>query len=144
FKEKVPTMTELDHIFMTRMAGCHAVVSLNGRFIGNPQLNSGETEKYLETIRPPPQDPESHAIHILKRNEFVYARQSMRVSLHWMMKTGHVHIFVKGSFEKVKDASNPRSIPKDYDQVAERLAKEGVYTLALAHRECGLIDISVA
>lgn len=55
-------------------------------------------------------------------------------------RDGHVHVFVKGSFEQIRDLSNPISVPLDYDAHTTALAREGCYTLAIAHADLGALD----
>jgi cation-transporting ATPase 13A3/4/5 len=55
----------------------------------------------------------------------------------------HVHVFLKGSFEKVKLLSAKDSIPVNYDLVSSDYAQRGCYVLALAHRDIGEIEKDV-
>ncbi|KAI9295343.1 hypothetical protein K502DRAFT_324376 [Neoconidiobolus thromboides FSU 785] len=140
---------EFDELFQLGLASCHSVTQVNGTLIGNPvdiemftstkwKLLQPPSPDYVDTMQSPDEKP--WEAHIVKRFEFVHARASMSVAV-LDSNTGHVHIFVKGSFEKLKDLSNPASIPNDYDNVTNNLAKEGCYVLALAHRDLGKIDI---
>ncbi|SPQ98242.1 unnamed protein product (mitochondrion) [Plasmodiophora brassicae] len=54
-----------------------------------------------------------------------------------MRSTGDVHVFLKGSFEKIKSLSRLDTVPRDFDAVAVGHARTGSYTLALAHRCLG-------
>ncbi|KAJ2239796.1 hypothetical protein GGI13_007890, partial [Coemansia sp. RSA 455] len=53
--------------------------------------------------------------------------------------TGDVHVFVKGSFERLRNMAAPASIPADYDAVAAKWARDGCYVLALAHKNLGQV-----
>ncbi|KAJ1717875.1 hypothetical protein LPJ61_007090, partial [Coemansia biformis] len=55
--------------------------------------------------------------------------------------TGRVHVFVKGSFERVKQLAVAESAPANYDKVTACWAKHGCYVLALAHRDLGAVDL---
>ncbi|KAJ1673939.1 hypothetical protein EV182_004284, partial [Spiromyces aspiralis] len=78
-------------------------------------------------------------VHVIRRNEFVHARQSMSVAALDPV-TGHVHVFVKGSFECIKRLSSAGSIPANFDEVTSAWAKEGCYVLAMAHKDLGPVD----
>lgn len=95
---------------------------------------------YVDTLHPK-DDPNSTAsIHIVKRWEFQHARASMSVAV-LDTSTNHVHIFVKGSFEKIKEISEAESIPANFDSIATELAKEGCYVLGMAHSDLGEVDL---
>ncbi|PVV01855.1 hypothetical protein BB560_003713 [Smittium megazygosporum] len=82
-------------------------------------------------------------VHVLKRFEFEHSRQRMCVAV-LDPDTNHVHVFVKGSFEKLKRISNPDSIPEDYDYQTAKLASEGCYLLAISHKDLGVVsDFSI-
>jgi magnesium-transporting ATPase (P-type) len=70
---------------------------------------------------------------ILKRYEFVHAHAYMSVITRNEAQ-GSVDVFLKGSFERIKDLVKPGSIPADFDTQASRHALEGYYVLALAHK----------
>jgi cation-transporting ATPase 13A3/4/5 len=138
---------EFPEIYQLGLATCHSVTSVNGTLIGNPvdiemfkstkwELSAPESPAYVDTI----QNAKNQSAHVIKRFEFVHARASMSVAVLDPV-TKHVHIFVKGSFEKVKDIASSETLPTNYDEAALELASEGCYVLALAHRDLGVIDI---
>ncbi|KXN74245.1 HAD-like protein, partial [Conidiobolus coronatus NRRL 28638] len=142
-----PTFNEFPETFKLGLATCHSVTSVNGTLIGNPvdiemfkstnwELSSPESPAYVDTV----QSANNQFAHIVKRFEFIHARASMSVAVLDPV-TKHVHIFVKGSFEKLKDIARPETLPANYDKAALELAGEGCYVLALAHRDLGIIDI---
>ncbi|KAI8393977.1 uncharacterized protein BYT42DRAFT_552937 [Radiomyces spectabilis] len=152
FDRHMQDVNEIPRLMHMAVATCHAVTTLNDQFIGNPvdiemfrssqwhmEGKSEENDDYVDTFTPPKATPasESHAVHVLKRFEFVHARMSMSVAVLDTM-TNKVHIFVKGAYEKIKDLAQPLSIPADYDQVTSDLARHGCYILAMAHREIDL------
>ncbi|ORX99098.1 hypothetical protein K493DRAFT_365957 [Basidiobolus meristosporus CBS 931.73] len=133
------------------IATCHAVTQVNGQFIGNPvdiemfratkwNLIEADNADYLDSLVPS-YAPEVKPVHVIKRFEFVHARASMSVAV-LDSSTGHVHVFIKGSFEKIKELSSPASIPHDFNTVTASYAREGCYVLALAHRDLGPVDIN--
>ncbi|OZJ06188.1 hypothetical protein BZG36_01004 [Bifiguratus adelaidae] len=152
FGEQKGSIADLPRIIRFGLATCHTVTNLNGQFIGNPvdieqftatkwKLEKAAHEDYLDTLVPQDDPKDTAPIHVLKRFEFIHARQSMSVAV-LDTTDNHVHVFVKGSFEKVKEISNAESVPENYDVTANALAKEGCYTLALAHADLGEIDIT--
>ncbi|KAJ2077830.1 hypothetical protein H4R24_004885 [Coemansia sp. RSA 988] len=117
------------------LATCHAVTEADGRLIGNPvdieqfravgwQLVDG-----ADTLVSPQGD---ETAYVERRFVFEHARQSMTVVVH--DGDGHVHVFVKGSFEQVGRMAAADSVPSDYATVAAGWARQGCYVLALAHR----------
>lgn len=131
----------MPRLMQLSIATCHAVTILNDQFIGNPvdiemfrsskwklELQSHEKDDYVDTLTPPVKNAGDNAdpVHVLKRFEFVHARMSMSVAV-LDTHTNKVHIFVKGAYEKIKDLSNPESVPEDYDETASSLAREGCY-----------------
>lgn len=146
---------DIPRLMQMGIATCHAVTILNDQFIGNPvdiemfrsskwkleskAHESKDEDEYVDTFSPPATAPGevTAPVHVLKRFEFVHARMSMSVAILDTL-TNKIHVFVKGAYEKIKDLSNPDSIPKDYDAVTADLARHGCYVLALAHRELDL------
>ncbi|KAI8061941.1 hypothetical protein BDF21DRAFT_389640 [Thamnidium elegans] len=133
------------------IATCHAVTKVKGQFIGNPvdiesynamkwELFEPEEPMYLDTLVSPSPTPneKGKTVHVVRRFEFVHARASQSVAV-LDPTTQHVHVFLKGSFERVKYLSNADSIPVDYDQHAAKYAQEGCYVLAMAHRDIGVL-----
>ncbi|KAJ2000403.1 hypothetical protein GGI04_004165, partial [Coemansia thaxteri] len=151
-------MAHLPDIAQLGFASCHAVTVVGDQLIGNPvdveqfratgwELQpSKDRAKYLDTLAAPFLEKSSggggslpdsqRVVHVLKRFEFVHARQSMSVAV-LDTATGNVHVFVKGSFERLKHMAAPPSVPCNYDAVAAKWAKEGCYVLALAHKCLG-------
>ncbi|KAJ2523339.1 hypothetical protein H4217_000131 [Coemansia sp. RSA 1939] len=161
-------VAQLPGIVELGLASCHAVAEAGGELIGNPvdieqfrasgwqrtncdNVDSRIAPLVLDTLVPPHSrnnDNDSSnssigknyaRIHVIRRFEFEHARQSMSVAV-LDAQTGHVHVFVKGSFERLRRMAHLDSVPADYDAVAARWAKQGCYVLALAHRDLGHID----
>ncbi|KAJ1927681.1 hypothetical protein IWQ60_002737, partial [Tieghemiomyces parasiticus] len=126
-------------------ASCHAVTKLNERLIGNPvdiemfkhagwDLCPPDSLDYLDTLH-----ADGERIHVVKRFEFMHARASMSVAI-LDPTDNHVHVFVKGSFERLRETARPESVPGDFNAVTNQLAREGCYVLAVAHRDLGAVD----
>ncbi|KAJ2005036.1 hypothetical protein GGI04_002394 [Coemansia thaxteri] len=136
-------------LFRMAMSSCHAVTDLHGQLIGNPvdieQFRASKASidpapKYLDAIVPPPgTGQEDHKLHVVRRFEFVHSRASMSVAVQ-DEATSVMHVFVKGSFERIKAVSQAGSIPDSYDLVCANLAREGCYVLAIAHKTLGTQD----
>ncbi|KAL0142124.1 hypothetical protein V8B55DRAFT_1495122 [Mucor lusitanicus] len=137
------------------IATCHAVTKVKDQYIGNPvDIESFNAMKwdllepteaaYLDTLAVPSATPtnEKKLVHVVRRFEFVHARASQSVAV-LDPETQHVHVFLKGSFERVKYLSHPDSIPVDYDQQAAKYAQEGCYVLSMAHRDIGVLGQDV-
>ncbi|ORY02904.1 hypothetical protein K493DRAFT_384971 [Basidiobolus meristosporus CBS 931.73] len=140
---------DIARIIRLGVATCHTVTKVEDQLIGNPvdiemfrstkwELAPQAEGNYLDTLIPT-EEPNATPIHVVKRYEFVHARASMSVAI-LDPTTGHVHVYVKGSFEKVKELCDPASIPEDYDGMCNKLAMEGCYVLAMAYRDLGKID----
>ncbi|KAI9306449.1 hypothetical protein BJ944DRAFT_48949 [Cunninghamella echinulata] len=159
FDQQINKVEDSPRLAQIAVATCHSVTLLNDQYIGNPvdvecmkssgwelqkNENRSDQEEYIDTFLPPrlsnENEKERHAIHVLKRFEFVHARMSMSVAV-LDTKTNKIHIFVKGAYEKIKDLSDPVSIPDNYDTVTSDHARHGCYVLALAHREIDLDQI---
>jgi magnesium-transporting ATPase (P-type) len=80
-----------------------------------------------------PAGEDNGELEILKRFEFVHARMYMSV-ISKNSKRDSVDVFLKGSYERIRELADPKSLPSDYDEQAERHAGEGYYVLALAHK----------
>ncbi|KAK9708552.1 hypothetical protein K7432_009565 [Basidiobolus ranarum] len=149
FGPHTEAFTDISSLLKVGLATCHSVTQVDEQLIGNPvdiemfrstkwQLQDQPEHGFVDSIRST-DDPNGQLIHVVKRFEFIHARASMSVAVLDPV-TEHVHIFVKGSFEKVKELSNPASVPADYDDMANKLAMEGCYVLAMAHCDLGKID----
>ncbi|KAJ9060291.1 hypothetical protein DSO57_1032328 [Entomophthora muscae] len=134
--------TGFSDLFQLAISTCHSVTLVGGELIGNPvdiemftstkwKLQTPQIPEYIDTIEGP-----NRVAHILRRFEFVHARASMSVAVLDEI-TGHVHVFIKGSFEKM--GALAANLPNDYNTATTRLAAEGCYVLAVAHRDLGIV-----
>ncbi|KAI8322796.1 hypothetical protein GQ54DRAFT_131211 [Martensiomyces pterosporus] len=144
FSGDLPSSGEL---FQLGVASCHAVTDLNGQLIGNPvdieqfrasKWSLADSPTYLDKITPP-EGSRLGSLHVVRRFEFVHARASMSVAVQ-EESTGKIHVFVKGSFERIKSISRPGSVPSDYDKACAELAREGCYVLSIAHK---VLDVHI-
>ncbi|KAJ2339810.1 hypothetical protein GGF43_006557, partial [Coemansia sp. RSA 2618] len=78
-------------------------------------------------------------LHVARRFEFVHARASMSAVVQ-DERSEKLHVFVKGSFERIKAISNATTVPTEYDAACNQLAREGGYVLAFAHK---VLDVSL-
>ncbi|KAL0090136.1 hypothetical protein J3Q64DRAFT_1398603 [Phycomyces blakesleeanus] len=153
FGERHENPSEIEQTLARGIATCHAVTKVGDQFIGNPvDIESFHAMKwelfppadplYLDTLISPVSSPAAGAtsspVHVLRRFEFVHARASQSVAVLDPI-TEHVHVYLKGSFERVKHLSRSSSVPADYDQKAAQYAQKGCYVLAMAHRDLGVL-----
>jgi len=127
----------LPDLLHTAVGSAHTITKLGNAFVGNPvdvamfeiagwDLNSNVITDGQRTLT------------IIKKFEFDHARMSMSVAVQ-DMKSKEIHIFVKGSFEKVQQLSDPASVPKDFDHMTRQFVMDGCYTLGIAHRSLGIV-----
>ncbi|KAJ2469743.1 hypothetical protein GGI02_003314, partial [Coemansia sp. RSA 2322] len=138
----------LSELMKTAVSTCHAVTEVEGGLmIGNPvdvemfrttkcKISATPTPGALDTILAAGQGVQ---LDIVKRFEFLHSRASMSVAVR-DPRDGHVHVFTKGSFEKVKEHLDSATVPSDYLVAANRMARQGGYVLAVGHRDLGDID----
>ncbi|KAJ1923575.1 hypothetical protein IWQ60_005800 [Tieghemiomyces parasiticus] len=158
FSARQETVAEVDPLWQIGLATSHTVTDVNGQLVGNPVdvelfratgwrlLSTGasqtQREGYLDTLEGPTLDGRrTRVVQVVQRFEFVHARMSMSVAVR-DPTTGHVHVFTKGSFEKIRGYARPASVPTNYGSVTAAWAKEGCYVLAMAHRDLGVADLA--
>ncbi|KAI9317824.1 hypothetical protein DFJ73DRAFT_967558 [Zopfochytrium polystomum] len=73
-------------------------------------------------------------LHVVKRFEFVHSNAYMTVLVRDPVEN-RLYVFLKGSFEKIRDICHPSSIPANYNDVARFHASEGCYVLGFACRK---------
>ncbi|KAI9479504.1 hypothetical protein BDB00DRAFT_885412 [Zychaea mexicana] len=135
---------DIDHEQLLRMglASCHSVTVLDDQYIGNPvdivmfEATGAALDLAQETIHLRSHTPgvKGSQLRIIQRFEFQHARASMSVAAV-DMDTGDIHVFVKGSFERLGEIC--ANVPDNYDLQASKLARDGCYVLAMAHRNLG-------
>ncbi|KAG6577845.1 Cation-transporting ATPase [Phytophthora cinnamomi] len=134
------TDSSLNQMMKFSLASCHAVGSLNGELVGNEvevkmfkstQWKLIEIEGQLPVVE---SADGSEELEFVKRFEFDHHRMSMSVVMK-QKSTGKLIVFCKGSYEKMASVSSSDSIPANYFETAEDLAKNGCYVLGIAFKE---------
>lgn len=135
----------LDSDMTFALASCHAVGYLNGELVGSQvEVNMFKATGW-KLIEAKGQEPivatpdGSIQLQVVKRFEFDHHRMSMSVIMR-DLRDGSLYIFCKGSYEKMKHLSRSESLPSDYTETAERLARDGCYVLGLAIRKLGKLE----
>ncbi|KAI8850979.1 hypothetical protein BC829DRAFT_441868 [Chytridium lagenaria] len=73
-------------------------------------------------------------LEIVKRFEFVHTHAYMSAVVR-DPGTGKMWIYLKGSYERIRDLCDGASIPKTYNETATKHAGQGCYVLAFARKE---------
>ncbi|CEP13878.1 hypothetical protein [Parasitella parasitica] len=129
------------------LSSCHSVTMVNGEYVGNPvdlvmfqetQACLSRDETGHDIIAPATKRPELSTLRVLQRFEFQHARASMSIAVK-DMTTGRVHVFCKGSFERIADVS-VKGLPANFDEITSSSAKVGCYVLGMAHRDLGILS----
>ncbi|KAJ3353378.1 hypothetical protein HDU83_006863 [Entophlyctis luteolus] len=128
----------------TAMLTCHSVTMVGGHPVGNfvdvemfrvTEAKIGRpTEMEPQNTTVYPTTNNDSEIHILKRFEFVHSNAYMTVLVK-DPSDGRMYVYLKGSFEKIRDICDRQSLPSDAESVARKHASEGCYVLAFARRE---------
>ncbi|KAG7380586.1 hypothetical protein PHYPSEUDO_007026 [Phytophthora pseudosyringae] len=121
------------------LATCHSVGSLDGHLVGNEvevRIFEATGWKLVERegSQPVVKSPTGDELEFVKRLDFDHHRMSMSVVIRSRV-TGRLLVFCKGSYERMQQLSRPDSVPSDYKEVADRLAKDGCYVLGVSYRE---------
>lgn len=136
----VQQVSELDGVFSLGIASCHGVAVLDGALIGNPvDVEMFAASHWKLKSSDSLESPLGQTAIVVQRFEFVHARASMSVAIQ-DKATGHIHVFLKGAFEKVASVC-PTSVPPTYFKAAEEMARQGCYVLAMAHKDLGPVDV---
>ncbi|KAJ9068676.1 hypothetical protein DSO57_1026296 [Entomophthora muscae] len=137
---------ELAPLLELGVASCHGVSQLEGSLIGNPvdlemfsasqwRLAPSTLEGAIDRL----ESPGGRTAHVIRRFDFVHARASMSVVVQ-DETTGHTHVYLKGSFERVAALASIRNL--EIHAQAEEMSREGCYVLAMAHKDLGNVPIS--
>ncbi|KAJ3115397.1 hypothetical protein HDU96_000702 [Phlyctochytrium bullatum] len=135
-----------DHL-RRAMLTCHSVSTVGSQFVGNfvdvemfratgaslsasAESSTGGDQGTMVY----PTTAADRNLHIVKRFEFVHSHAYMSVLVR-DPADGKLHVYLKGSFEKLRDLADPTQIPDDYLEAARFHASEGCYVLAFARRE---------
>ncbi|KAG0192904.1 hypothetical protein DFQ28_007247 [Apophysomyces sp. BC1034] len=145
------TTKEEERLLRIGIASCHSVTTLGQEYIGNPvdivmfqaTGSSLGTDDGTDIVLMKPSTPEkqAHELRVIQRFEFQHARASMSVAV-LDTETGHIHIYCKGSFERIHQVSDSATLPPNFNRLTSHLAREGCYVLGMAHRDLGTsVDI---
>ncbi|TYZ68913.1 hypothetical protein PybrP1_012251, partial [[Pythium] brassicae (nom. inval.)] len=135
-------VSPLPELMKYSLASTHALGSLKGELVGNEvevrmfkstQWKLVEAEGRLPVVE---SADGKDALEFVKRFEFDHHRMSMSVVMKHRA-TGKLYVFCKGSYEKMQSVSKPESVPANYTETAENLAKDGCYVLGIAFKEVG-------
>ncbi|BBN19120.1 hypothetical protein MPTK1_8g08050 [Marchantia polymorpha subsp. ruderalis] len=130
---------DINLLTMRGLATCHAVSRFGDQFVGNEvevKMFSASGWDLIESVHEYPVVRKGkEKLTILKRHEFDHSRATMSVIVEdsW----GVIHIYCKGSFEKIGDISEPASLPEDYLRISRDHALHGCYILGLSYRNLG-------
>uniref|UniRef100_M4BQF0 P-type ATPase A domain-containing protein n=1 Tax=Hyaloperonospora arabidopsidis (strain Emoy2) TaxID=559515 RepID=M4BQF0_HYAAE len=132
-----PSSEELLYALTT----CHSVGSLEDRLVGNEVEVRMFTSTGWALVEKEGEQPYVKSnmdrdleLEFIKRYDFDHHRMSMSVVVR-NRKSGKYYVFCKGSYERMQQLSTAASVPDDYKNVADRLAKDGCYVLGLSYRE---------
>ncbi|GAB9464811.1 hypothetical protein Gpo141_00002237 [Globisporangium polare] len=136
------TVATLPELMKFSLASTHALGSLKGELVGNEvevkmfkstQWKLIESEGRLPVVE---SADGTETLEFVKRFEFDHHRMSMSVVMKHVA-TGKLYVFCKGSYEKMQSVSKVESVPANYTETAEKLAKDGCYVLGIAFKEVG-------
>jgi cation-transporting ATPase 13A3/4/5 len=122
---------------------CHSVTTLNGNYVGNPvdivmfkntQATITQNEKGQDIIK----SDLLPTLEVIQRFEFQHARASMSIAVK-DTTTHHVHVFCKGSFERIAEVAGERGLPSNFNELTSQSARVGCYVLGMAHRDLGIL-----
>ncbi|KAJ9077626.1 hypothetical protein DSO57_1015054 [Entomophthora muscae] len=138
--ELVPSVSNLPDLFQLALATCHSVALVDGEEVGNPVdiemfkstgwklIPSSHVDSFVS--------PSGTNAHVIKRFEFIHTRASMSTAV-LDPASNRTHLFAKGSFERLGELMS--DLPEEYYTTASKLASQGCYVLALAHRDLGVL-----
>ena len=126
------------------MQTCHSLSLAQGQVVGNfvdqemfNSTNAKIDSKINSFIHTEKRDT---SFTILKRYEFSHTHAYMS-SVCRENASDKVHLFLKGSYEKIMSMSAPSSVPADFEAVAKQLAADGFYVIAIAGKELSPSEI---
>ncbi|KAJ3227168.1 hypothetical protein HK099_003131 [Clydaea vesicula] len=147
FKDTESTFSHFNENIQEAMSVAHSLQLVDDQFVGNfvdiemfkntgarLEIHGPETLVIQAANKP--------SLRIIKRFEFVHARMYMSVLIQNRISL-ECKVFLKGSFEKLKDLVDPLSLPKDFEKVALHHASQGCYVLALAEKKFDKNSFSV-
>ncbi|KAI9349302.1 hypothetical protein DFJ73DRAFT_789982 [Zopfochytrium polystomum] len=145
FGKVVQDFVTFPDLMRRAMLTCHSVSMVGNRPVGNfvdvemfratgaaLSANADESGAGGSMVYPTTQGDRN--LHIVKRFEFVHSNAYMTVLVR-DPNDNRLYVFLKGSFEKIREICHPSTVPTNYNDVARFHASEGCYVLAFACRE---------
>ncbi|KAJ3118511.1 hypothetical protein HK100_000591 [Physocladia obscura] len=139
------------------MLTCHSVTMVGNEPVGNfvdvemfrvteaTISRANDSETGATTVHPREINGDKY-FQIIKRFEFVHSSAYMTV-LTRDSSDGKLYLYLKGSFEKISEICNPKTIPENASQEAAYHARQGCYVLGFARRQIVdsiSVDVAVA
>ncbi|KAJ3414429.1 hypothetical protein HDV05_006610 [Chytridiales sp. JEL 0842] len=129
-------------IMRRTMLTCHSVSMVGNQQVGNfvdiemfkatgARLSMGGEAGTEGTVVYP--EFGDNNLYIVKRFEFVHSHAYMSVLVRDPI-SNTLTVYLKGSFEKIREICEPYSLPNNFDKEARFHAAEGCYVLAFARR----------
>jgi cation-transporting ATPase 13A3/4/5 len=148
FTHVLQDFVQFPDVMRHSMLTCHSVSMVGNQQVGNfvdiemfratgARLATGGPDVGVEGTMVYPVSSGDNNLHIVKRFEFVHSHAYMSVLVRDPV-ANKLTVYLKGSFEKIKDICEPGSLPADFDKQARFHAGEGCYVLAFAKKELPL------
>eukprot|EP00002_Diphylleia_rotans_P033447 TRINITY_DN7112_c0_g1_i1.p1 TRINITY_DN7112_c0_g1~~TRINITY_DN7112_c0_g1_i1.p1 ORF type:complete len:1215 (-),score=179.41 TRINITY_DN7112_c0_g1_i1:162-3806(-) len=147
----VDDLTQSPPHLLHAMATCHSLTIVDGQIIGDPLdikmfaatkwiLQEPNEEQQFDTIIPTIIKSPENGTHaqfveygIIRRFDFSSSLQRMSVIAKDLERPG-LHLFAKGSPEKISQLCIPETVPTDFNERLEEFTKEGYRVIALGYR----------
>jgi cation-transporting ATPase 13A3/4/5 len=144
FSQVLQDFTSFPDFIRNTMLTCHSVTMVGNQQVGNfvdvemfratnARLAVGGGEGGGEGTMVYPSTAGDNNLSIVKRFEFVHSHAYMSVVVRDPV-TNRLTVYLKGSFEKIKDICDPATVPVNFDDQARFNASEGCYVLGFARR----------
>lgn len=137
--------TDSAHLLQMGLSCCHSVTTLNGDYVGNPvDIVMFKNTHAIITQNEKGQDIITSdllpTLEVIQRFEFQHARASMSIAVK-DNATGHVHVFCKGSFERIAEVVGDKKLPSNFNTLTSQNARVGCYVLGMAHCDLGILTV---
>jgi len=133
-RDKVMDQQLVPTFLCRALVSCHTVKKLKtGSLVGNQVecamvRTCGWSLGHRQII-----SPRGEILTVVRELEFDHHRMTSGAVVR--DETGKVQVFIKGSYEKVREIALPQSVPSNYDHVTQKCAKENFYTLGISTKE---------
>jgi len=147
WNKDIPSVPPSDEL-VRGMAVCHTLSkTVDGILVGNSvditmfQQSGAKLEAYPD--RPiSVVESSGRSLTVLKRFDFDHRRMTQAVIVK--DADGNILTYVKGSAESIKRICNPRSLPVEFDEIARRCARDGIYQIAMGVSDHLSSDVDIA